>query len=185
MKPLFFATQKDFRKYLEKYHKKEKELLVGYYKLASGKASMTWSQSVDQALCFGWIDSVRRTINEESYCIRFTPRKSKSIWSSINIKKVEALIKSKQMKPEGLKAFASRKEHQSGIYSHENEPAKLNPDFEKQFKKNKVAWDFFNQQAPSYIKVTKHWIMGAKQEKTRLNRLEKTIRFSEAQKRMF
>lgn len=180
----FFATQEEFRKWLKKNHKKETELIVGFYKVGSGKPSMTWSQSVDQALCFGWIDSVRRSINEESYCIRFTPRKSTSIWSDINIKKVEELNKSGLMTPEGQKAFDLRKEHRSRIYSHEKEPDDLDPIYEKQFKKNKLAWGFFNTQAPSYKKVMIHWIMSAKQEKTRSSRLEKTINISEQQKRM-
>ncbi len=184
MTAAFFATQTAFRKWLEKNHKKEKELLVGFYKVASGKASMTWSQSVDQALCFGWIDGVRRSIDEESYSIRFTPRKSTSIWSAINIKKVEELTKSGLMMPEGQKAFELRTESKSGIYSHEKEPVDLNPNYERQFKKNKQAWIFFIAQAPSYKKVMIHWIMTAKQEKTRLLRLEKTIQISEQQKRM-
>lgn len=180
----FFATQALFRKWLEKNHKKEKELIVGYYKVDSGKASMTWSQSVDQALCFGWIDGVRRSIDKNSYCIRFTPRKPTSIWSDINIKKVEELTKAGLMLPEGLHAFSLRKEHKSRIYSHEKEPSLLSQDFEKQFKKNKLAWTYFTDQAPSYKKVMVHWIMTAKQEKTRLARLEKTIQTSEQQKRV-
>jgi uncharacterized protein YdeI (YjbR/CyaY-like superfamily) len=184
IKASFFSTQAEFRKWLEKNHKKEKELIVGYYKVDSGKPSMTWSQSVDQALCFGWIDGVRRSIDTISYCIRFTPRKPTSIWSDINIKKVEALTKVGLMKPEGLHAFSLRKEHKSGVYSHEKEASILSPDFEKQFKKNKLAWTYFNAQAPSYKKVMLHWIMTAKQEKTRLTRLEKTIKTSEQQKRV-
>lgn len=184
MKARFFATQTEFRKWLEKYHKKESELIVGYYKVNSGKPSMTWSQSVDQALCFGWIDGVRRSIDEESYCIRFTPRRSTSIWSSINIKKVKELSKAGLMTPEGQKAFNLRKEDKSNIYSHEKEAVLLENKYEKTFKKNKLAWAFFSKQAPSYKKVITHWIMNAKQEKTRLSRLEKTIKASEEQKRV-
>ena len=180
----FFATPLEFRKWLKKHHKKEKELLVGYYKVDSGKPSMTWSESVDQALCYGWIDGVRRSIDKESYCIRFTPRRSTSIWSAINIKKVEELEKLGLMTPDGQKAFALRKENKSRIYSHEKEPIQLHPDFEKDFKRDKLAWKFFNSQAPSYKKVMIHWIMNAKQEKTRLSRLEKTIKISKEQKRM-
>ncbi|MBL0256855.1 MAG: YdeI/OmpD-associated family protein [Bacteroidetes bacterium] len=180
----FFAAPSEFRKWLKKHHKKEKELLVGYYKVDSGKPSMTWSESVDQALCYGWIDGVRRSIDKESYCIRFTPRRSTSIWSAINIKKVEELEKLGLMTPDGQKAFALRKENKSRIYSHEKEPIQLHPDFEKDFKRDKLAWKFFNSQAPSYKKVMIHWIMNAKQEKTRLSRLEKTIKISKEQKRM-
>lgn len=184
MKATFFATQAKFRAWLEKHHKKETELLVGFYKVSSNKPSMTWSGSVDEALCFGWIDGVRKSIDNESYSIRFTPRKTTSIWSAINIKKVEELTKAGLMKPEGIKAFELRTENKSRIYSHEKEPAVLTSEYENQFKQNKLAWTFFNGQAPSYKKVMLHWIMSAKQEKTRLSRLEKTISVSQEQKRM-
>lgn len=184
MTATFFATQAAFRKWLEKHHKKETAIVVGFYKVGSGKPSMTWSQSVDQALCFGWIDGVRKSIDQESYAIRFTPRRSTSIWSVVNIKKVAELTKSGLMTPEGQKAFDLRTKNKSGIYAHEKEPVTLAPDYEKQFRQNKRAWDFFNAQAPSYKKVMIHWITTAKQEKTRLSRLEKTIKISEQQKRM-
>ncbi|EJL74249.1 YdeI/OmpD-associated family protein [Chryseobacterium populi] len=180
----FFTSQEEFREWLIKYHHTESELLVGFYKVGTKKPSMTWSESVDQALCFGWIDGVRKSIDEESYSIRFTPRKPTSIWSAINIKKMEVLTKAGLMTDAGQKAFALRKEEKSGIYSHEKEQATLDPAYEKQFKANKKAWKFFNDQAPSYKKVMLHWIMRAKQEKTRQSRLEKTIRESEQQKRV-
>lgn len=156
MTATFFATQAEFRKWLEKHHKKEKELIVGYYKVSSGKPSMTWSQSVDQALCFGWIDGIRKSIDKESYSIRFTPRRRTSIWSAINIKKVEELTKAGLMTPEGQKAFSLLTEKKSKIYSHEKEPEILETNYEKQFKKNKLAWDFFMKQTPSYKKVITH-----------------------------
>ena len=184
MNPTFFSTQEKFRTWLEKHHQTETELLVGFYKVNSKKPSISWSESVDQALCFGWIDGVRKSIDEESYTIRFTPRKKTSIWSAINIKKVEALTKAGLMTPEGQKAFDLRSEERSRIYSHEKEPSVLDPEFEKQFKANKPAWNYFNQQAPSYKKVMIHWIMSAKQEKTRISRLEKAINVSMEQKRM-
>ena len=166
MTPTFFATQDDFRKWLQKNHKKETELLVGFYKVDTDKPSMSWSQSVDQALCFGWIDGVRKSIDTESYSIRFTPRKSTSIWSAVNIKKVEELNKAGLMTTEGQKAFSLRTESKSKIYAYEKEPVILDINFETQFKKNKLAWDFFERQAPSYKKVMIHWIMNAKQEET-------------------
>jgi uncharacterized protein YdeI (YjbR/CyaY-like superfamily) len=184
MSATFFETQEKYREWLEKNYQKETELLVGFWKVGTKKPSMSWSQSVDQALCFGWIDGVRKSIDEESYSIRFTPRKPTSIWSSINIKKVEELTKAGLMTSEGKKAFELRKEEKSAIYSHEKEPAVLDPEFEKQFKANKKAWEFFSNQAPSYKKVMLHWIMTAKQEKTRLSRLEKTIGESESGKRV-
>lgn len=180
----FFATQEDFRRWLEKNHEKEPEIIVGYYKVGSGKPSLTWPQSVDQALCFGWIDGVRKSINEESYCIRFTPRRSDSTWSAVNIRKVEELTNAGLMKPAGLLAFSHRKTNKSGIYSYENEPFILDPDMEKLFRKNKKAWDFFSKQAPSYQKAILRWIMSAVQEKTRQSRLEKTIQASGDHKRV-
>lgn len=184
MEALFFATPQEFRKWLEENHTTATEVIVGFYKIGTKKPSMTWSESVDQALCFGWIDSVRRSIDKDSYCNRFTPRKPTSIWSAINIKKVEDLTKAGLMKSAGLKAFEFKKEEKTSMYSHERELARLTPEFEKQFKTNKKAWDFFNNQAPSYKKVMLHWIMSAKQEKTRVSRLEKTIRESEQEKRV-
>lgn len=183
MKPTFFSTPAKFREWLQKNHKTKTELLVGFYKVDSGKASITWSQSVDQALCFGWIDGVRRSIDEKSYCIRFTPRKPSSIWSAINIKKVEELTKAGLMTTAGEKAFSFKKDHRTNVYSHEKAPSTLDPKYEKQFKKNKTAWNFFTKQPPSYKKVMIHWIMSAKQEKTQLLRLEKLIKQNEKLKR--
>ncbi|HLA96258.1 MAG TPA: YdeI/OmpD-associated family protein [Pyrinomonadaceae bacterium] len=180
----FFAKQSDFRKWLAKNHTKETELLVGFYKVGSGRSSMTWPQSVDEALCFGWIDGVRKNIDEESYSIRFTPRKPTSIWSAINIKKVADLTEKGLMNPAGIAAFEKRKEHKSRIYAYENEPVKLSPAFEKQFKTNKIAWKFFTTQAPSYQRTIIHRIMSAKQEATQLKRLEQTIAASENQTRL-
>jgi uncharacterized protein YdeI (YjbR/CyaY-like superfamily) len=184
MTPKFFKTQAQFRKWLEKHHKREKELIVGFYKVGSKKHSMTRSQSVDQALCFGWIDGLGRTIDDESYSIRFTPRKKTSIWSAINIKKVEELTEAGLMTPDGVKAFSFRTASKSNVYSHENDFINIDAKFEKQFMKNKNAWNFFLQQPPSYRKVTTHWIMSAKQEKTKQSRLEKAIIASEQQKRI-
>ncbi|WP_289660573.1 YdeI/OmpD-associated family protein [Flavobacterium panacagri] len=184
MTPTFFADPSEFRKWLEKNHKDEKELLVGFYKVTSGKPSITWSESVDQALCFGWIDGVRKSIDKDSYTIRFTPRKPSSIWSAINIQKMEDLTKAGLMTDAGLKAFSFRTESKSKIYSHEKEPVPLDLEYENQFKSNAIGWEFFQKQAPSYKKVMIHWIMSAKQEKTRQSRLEKTIKESENQKRV-
>lgn len=184
MTPTFFTTQEEFRKWLDKNHKIETELFVGFYKVGTNRPSMTWSESVDQALCFGWIDGVRKSIDNESYCIRFTPRKDTSNWSAVNIKKVEELKKAGLMTTEGQKAFSLRTEKKSKIYAYEKEPVILGSKYESIFKKNKVAWDFFSQQAPSYKKVMIYWIMNAKQEETRLTRLDKTINESHQQRRM-
>ena len=184
MTATFFENQLKFRAWLENNHDKEKELIVGFYKVNSGKPSMSWSESVDQALCFGWIDGVRKSIDKESYCIRFTPRNPNSIWSAINIKKIELLTNAGLMKAEGLKVFAIRKVEKSNIYSHENDRIEFSTELLNQFKENMLAWDFFKKQAPSYQKVITHWIMSAKQDKTKRSRLEKTIQTSEAQKRL-
>ncbi len=184
MTPIFFNTQADFRNWLKENHSRETVLIVGFYKVDSGKFNLSWSQSVDEALCFGWIDGVRRSIDEESYCIRFTPRKPGSNWSTVNIKKMEELIKNGKMQPAGLKAFSYRKEEKSAIYSFENDTRELSGILLEQFKANPTAWDFFHAQAPSYQKTMTHWILSAKQESTRLTRLGKLISESERQKRL-
>jgi len=185
MKPIFFNNQIEFRKWLELNHKIETELLVGFYKVGSGKLNMTWSESVDQALCFGWIDGIRRSIDKDSYCIRFTPRKIKSIWSAVNIRKVENLIETGLMQPAGLDLFNRRKKENSSLYSFESSQKEFSINFEKKFKENKEAWAFFTKQAHSYKKTIIHWILSAKQERTKLARLEKTIAESGEQKRIF
>jgi len=185
MEPIYFKNQEEFRKWLEENHKTETELLVGYYKVESGKPGMTWSQSVDQALCFGWIDGIRRSVDKERYCIRFTPRKPTSIWSRINIEKISELKKKGLMHPMGLEAFNIRKKSKSGIYSFENESAKLDNSLEAGFRANKNAWGFFKSQAPSYQKMIINWIISARQEKTRLARLERLITASEKESRLY
>ncbi len=175
MNPKFFKSQDEFRKWLEKNHKEKTELVVGFYKVHTGKPSMTWSESVDQALCFGWIDGVRRSIDEDSYQIRFTPRKASSIWSNVNIKKIETLTKSGLMAPAGLEIFEKRKKERSGVYAFENEERKFSPEFEKEFKANKKAWTYFQQLAPGYKKLSVSFVMSAKQEATRIKRLKSLI----------
>ncbi|MFA7361324.1 MAG: YdeI/OmpD-associated family protein [Candidatus Kapaibacterium sp.] len=184
MSPVFFENQAEFRKWLKANHKKETELIVGFYKKDSGKFNMSWSDAVDEALCFGWIDSTRRSIDEISYCNRFTPRKKSSNWSAINIAKVEELMKAGKMMPAGLEAFSFRKEEKSKVYSFENDTIELSPFLEREFKKHKAARDFFLKQAPSYQRIVVHWIMSAKKEETRFGRLEKMIKYSEEGKRI-
>jgi uncharacterized protein YdeI (YjbR/CyaY-like superfamily) len=185
MNPVYFKNQDEFRKWLGKNHKKESEIIVGYYKTGTGKPSMTWSQSVDQAICFGWIDGIRRSIDNERYSIRFTPRRLTSIWSNVNIKKVEELKKKRLMKKSGLEVYNNRKDSKSGIYSFEKEITKLSDNFERIFRANKTAWDFYVKQAPSYQKTRSHWIMSAKQETTKITRLHKLIMASERHNRLF
>ena len=178
MSPTFFRTPAEFRAWLAKYHSTKNELLVGYYKKDSGKPSITWPESVDQALCFGWIDSVRQSLDDLSYTIRFTPRRPGSIWSSVNIKRAQFLIDQGQMQPAGLQAFEARRENKSGIYSYEQRRVDLEEPYNRLLKKNKAAWSFFQTQPASYRKAVYWWIMSAKKEDTRLKRLEKLITFS-------
>ena len=184
MTPKFFPTQKGFRRWLEENHETAAEIIVGYYSVKSGKGGMTWSESVDEALCFGWIDGVRRAVEAESYCNRFTPRRPKSVWSAVNIAKVAELTGKGLMKPAGIAAFEKRDEKKSAIYVYENEAMQFSDEFEKRFKANKTAWKFFQKQANWYKKQMTSWVMSAKQEATRDRRLEKLIAESEKEKRV-
>lgn len=175
MVPRFFKTPADFRKWFQTHHASATELWVGFYKKDSGKKSIIWSQSVDQALCFGWIDGLRRGIDEVSYKIRFTPRKQRSTWSAVNIKRAGELTTLGLMQPTGLKAFAAREENRSGIYSYEQRSPELPDEYAKKLRKNPVAWKFFQAQPPSYRKAANWWVLSAKQEETRLRRLDKLI----------
>ncbi len=179
MNPIFFKKQSDLRKWFEKNAEKETSLLVGYYRVATGKPSITWPQSVDEALCFGWIDSVRNSIDEESYAIRFTPRKPNSIWSAVNIKKVEELKKQGLMKPQGLELFNKMDKNKLKTYSFERSVVEFTPELEKKFKANKKAWNFFQQMPPSYRKPVTNWVVSARQEETKLRRLATLIKDSE------
>ena len=171
-KPLFFPTLADWRSWLEKNHANFDELWVGFYKRDSGRPSITWPESVDGALAFGWIDGVRYSIGERSYKIRFTPRKPKSTWSAINIKRVKELSKLGLMHPAGLVAFEKRDDDRSAIYSYEQRStAKLPVEFEKQFRANVEAWEFFRSQPPWYQRTSTYWVISAKREETRLKRL--------------
>jgi len=184
LKPKFFRTATDFGTWLEKNHATATELWVGFYTKNSGKPSITWPESVDQALCFGWIDGIRKRVDEISYQIRFTPRRRGSIWSAINIKRAEELVRQKQMRSSGLKAFAARIENKSGIYSYEQRSTELQQPYAKLLKKNKAAWNFFGTQSPSYRKMVGWWIISAKKEETRMARLTKLISESAKRKRL-
>ena len=176
MKAKFFSHQNDFRTWLDENHEKEKELIVGFYKVNSGKPSLTWSESVDQALCFGWIDGVRRTIDHQSYCIRFTPRKPTSIWSAVNINKMEEMIPKGLVKTAGLKAYERRKDHKSKVYSYEqDDEAVFTSELVSLFKSNASAWEFFQTQPPYYKKLMTRWVVSAKQKATQEARLDKLV----------
>lgn len=173
--PTFFKTPADFRKWLAKNHNSAKELWVGFFKKDSGKPSITWPESVDEALCFGWIDGIRKSVDETAYKIRFTPRRLRSIWSAVNIKRVGELTKEGRMTPAGDKAFAARSEYKSGIYAYEQRTPELPEPYTNALRKNKAAAKFFESQPPSYRKLAMWWIVSAKQEETRLKRLAKLI----------
>lgn len=184
MKIIFFESPKDLRKWFEKNHTDAVELWVGYYKKDSGKPSVTWPESVDEALCVGWIDGIRKSIDEISYKIRFTPRKPRSIWSAVNIRRAEELIKLGRMRPKGLAAYQAREENKSGIYSYEQRSADLPEQYAAKFKKNKPAWKFYQSQPPSYLKAVNWWVISAKTEETRLKRLDQLIDDSAHQRRI-
>ena len=179
MKVKFFSSAEQFRKWLERNHETESELFIGFHKKSSGKKSITYPEALDEALCFGWIDGVRRKINETSYTQRFSPRRPKSIWSLINIKHVERLKKQGRMQSAGLVVFGRREPRRIGVYSFENSPLQLPAAYEKKFRQNKTAWDFFEQQAPSFKKVAIFWIMSAKKEETQMSRLLQLIENAE------
>jgi uncharacterized protein YdeI (YjbR/CyaY-like superfamily) len=178
MKPRFFKTSSDFRKWLAAYHAKETELWVGFYKKNSGKPSITWPESVNEALCFGWIDGIRKRIDDASYKIRFTPRKASSVWSTVNIRYAAELIRQRRMQPAGLKAFAARKEYRSGIYSYEQRSPELVEPYRGRLQRNKAAWRFFQAQPAGYRKQMNWFVVSAKREETRLKRLDKLIEAS-------
>ncbi len=181
MEPIFFPNTETLRRWYEENHLKASELLVGFYKTGTKKETITWSQSVDEALCFGWIDSIRRSIDEEGYSIRFTPRKPGSNWSAVNIEKMENLIRSGKMTDAGLAAYSKRKDSKSRIYSYETvNEFHLPKEMADEFRKNTAAWQYFQSQAPSYRKVTIRWVLSAKQDATKQKRLAELISSSEA-----
>jgi len=176
--PRFFATPAAFRAWLHANHDRATELIVGYYKKDSGKPSMTWPESVDEALCYGWIDGVRRSLGDESYTIRFTPRRPTSIWSNVNIAKVEALLAARRMMPAGLAAWKRRDPAKSGIYAFERREAVFDAAAERRFKRAGAAWRYFRLQPPGYQRLATHYVVSAKRPETRDRRLGVLIEHS-------
>ena len=184
-KPTFFATAEAFRAWLETNGHREAELLVGYWKVDSGRPSMTWPESVDEALCFGWIDGVRKRIDDDAYQIRFTPRRPGSIWSAVNIARVEVLTAAGRMQPAGLAAFAARIEHKSAVYAYEQrDHPELTAEETRAFRKQRVAWKYFEACPPSYRKPILYWIVSAKKPETRQRRLAQLIEACQRQTRL-
>ena len=176
----FFATPAAFRKWLERNHAQQSELWVGFHKKGSGKPSMTWPESVEQALCFGWIDGVRKSLDGDRYVIRFTPRRRGSIWSAKNLGTMKRLLDGGLVHPAGRAAYDARDPERTNRYSFEREHAALDASQERAFRKNARAWAFFQQQPPSYRKMTTHWVTSAKKPETRAKRLAELIADSAA-----
>jgi uncharacterized protein YdeI (YjbR/CyaY-like superfamily) len=180
-----FASAEAFRAWLEQHHDSATEIWVGYYRKATGKPSMTWAESVDEALCFGWIDGVRKRVDDERYVIRFTPRRKGSIWSAVNIGRVAGLTRAGRMRPAGLAAFEERREDRSGIYSYEQrDRAVFDPAFEKRFRARKRAWAAFEAMPRSYRQAAIRWVMTAKKQETRERRLAALMEDSAAGRRV-
>lgn len=180
MKPLFFPSAPDWHAWLEEHHEKHQELWVGFHKKDSGKPSISWPGAVDGALCFGWIDGVRKSLDESSYVIRFTPRRPRSVWSAVNIKRVGALTSMGLMRPAGVKAFGRGTGNRSEIYAYEQRKgAKLSGAYENAFRAHKKAWKFFQACPPWYRRTSSWWVISAKKEETRLKRLAQLIEASE------
>jgi len=181
MEPTFFATPAQFRAWLEEHHDSASELLVGFYKKGSGRPSITWPESVDQALCFGWIDGVRRSLGDEAYTIRFTPRRSRSIWSAVNVARMQELTADGLVHPAGTAAFERRSDDRTAIYSYEQRKrARLPDDYEERLRANPAAAAFFDSRPPSYRRAATHWVISAKREATRERRLAQLIEDSAA-----
>lgn len=180
----YFKSAADFRVWLEANHASTRELWIGFYKKGSGKIGITYAEALDEALCFGWIDGIKKRVDEFSYTHRFTPRKPKSIWSLINIGHVKRLTKAGRMMPSGEKAFAARTAARSGGYSFENIPRELSPEYQRQFKSDKAAWEFFQQQPPGYRRLASFGVMSAKQEETRQRRLAQLMSDSKQGRRL-
>jgi uncharacterized protein YdeI (YjbR/CyaY-like superfamily) len=174
-KASFFRTPEELRKWFAKNHRTATELWVGFQKVGEGAASITWPESVDEALCVGWIDGVRKRIDDGSYAIRFTPRRSRSTWSVVNMRRVEALEDEGRMQPAGLKAFAARLEEKSGTYSYEQVHGDLREPYLRMLRRNKAAWQFFEAQPPWYRRKASWWVASAKKEETRLKRLARLV----------
>jgi len=184
MEPTYFATPEEFRNWFIAHHAHEKELIVGYYKKGSKIESIDWPQSVDQALCFGWIDGVRRTVDEHRYCIRFTPRRKNSMWSAVNLKRIVELDALGLLTEAGRKVWTERNPAKEYGYSFEQEKHGLSPQFEALFQANAEAWENFNRMIPSYRKPAMWWVMQAKQASTQEKRLGILIECSAANRKI-
>jgi len=182
--PRYFATPAALRAWFKRHHAKAPELLLGYWKVGSGRPSVTWPESVDEALCVGWIDGIRRRIDERRYTIRFTPRRPGSVWSRINVRRVAALIDEGRMLPAGIAVFEARGSKHKRGYSYSDRVDRFPAEIEAVLRAKPVAWVFFDEQPPGYKRNVIHWIVSARQEPTRLRRLATLIEDSAAGRRV-
>jgi uncharacterized protein YdeI (YjbR/CyaY-like superfamily) len=179
--PIFFETPAELRDWLDEHHQTADEVIVGAWKKSTGKASLTWPEIVEEALCVGWIDSIRRTVPGDGWTIRLTPRRKRSIWSAVNVAKIQELRDAGRMRPAGEAAFAARRADRTGIYSFEQPvDPELSADEETLFRADRVAWDWFSAKAPSFRKQALHWVISAKRPETRERRLATLIASSAA-----
>ena len=184
--PIFFRGSGDFRRWLERYHQTKPEQWVGFYRKTTGRSSITWPEAVDEALCFGWIDGLRKTIDTDSYKIRFTPRRPGSNWSAINIARMKELTRDSRVRPAGITAFQKRTPAKSRVYSYENrKAARLSSAATTLFSAGSAAWKFFQQQPKSYRQTAIWWIRSAKRAPTQDNRLQRLIASSKAGRRLW
>ncbi len=185
MRPIFFVSPQEFRAWLEEHHATATELVIGFHSKSTGRSTMTWTESVREALCFGWIDGIRRSLGDESYTIRFTPRKPRSNWSSLNVRHVEELIREGRMTPAGLAVYEARTPERTGVYAFEQRrAARLEPEQEERLRADSKAWEFFQAQPASYRQTAIYWVVSAKREETRARRLATLISDSAAGRRL-
>ena len=185
MKPTYFRTPNEFRAWLKEHHDRETELWVGFHKKGSGTPSITWSEAVDEALCYGWVDSIRRSVDDKRFMNRFTPRKPSSNWSEVNVRRVEELTRQRRMSAPGRKAFQARRPKEAGTYSYEQRyQVSLSPELERRFRAKKKAWTWFQDQSAGYRSTALYWVMSAKKQETRERRLATLIEDSGAGRRI-
>jgi uncharacterized protein YdeI (YjbR/CyaY-like superfamily) len=178
--PIYFETPEELRDWFDANHETAAELWIGHWKKATGRPSLSWSETVDEALCVGWIDGVRHSVDEERFTQRFTPRRPGSNWSLINVAKVAELTKQGRMRPAGLAAFEARRADRTGVYSFESGDPAFSPEQERRFQANKKAWEWFQAKPKSYRRPATWWVISAKREDTRERRLEALIEDSAA-----
>ena len=181
---VYFSSAAELRAWLEAHHADTDELWVGYHKKGTGVPGLTWPESVDEALCFGWIDGLRQRVDERRYRIRFTPRRDGSIWSAVNLRRAEELIAEGRMRPPGRAAWERRREDRTRRYSFEQETAGLTPEHERDLRRDRAAWKFWTSQPPGYRRTASWWVESAKREETRRRRLDQLVAHSAAGRRV-